>query len=222
MTAAFHKRYAIYFCLPQESDFQHAAAAWLGWDVDLGEPVPCVVREEWVTTPRKYGFHATLKPPFKLKEGTSLEQVKEDLRRSLAQQPAFSLGHLEVRAIGRFLALMPMEQTAQLEALAAVMVSDLDRHRAAPTEKELMRRRAAALSEREEALLQRWGYPYVMERFKFHMTLTGALDDLQPAQECAEGYFSQFLKQEIKLTEVALCGERQDGSFEIIERFSLS
>ena len=34
----------------------------------------------------------------------------------------------------------------------------------------------SGLTDRQEALLTQWGYPYVMEEFRFHITLTGALD----------------------------------------------
>jgi hypothetical protein len=30
--------------------------------------------------------------------------------------------------------------------------------------------------QRQRNYLDRWGYPYVMEEFRFHMTLTGRLD----------------------------------------------
>lgn len=39
------------------------------------------------------------------------------------------------------------------------------------------RRLAAPLSARQVAALDRWGYPYVFEDFRFHMTLTGPLPD---------------------------------------------
>jgi hypothetical protein len=38
---------------------------------------------------------------------------------------------------------------------------------------------AAPLSERQRALLIEWGYPYVFDEFRFHMTLSSSLADAQ-------------------------------------------
>jgi hypothetical protein len=35
---------------------------------------------------------------------------------------------------------------------------------------------AAGLSPRQTANLERWGYPYVFEEFRFHMTLAGRIE----------------------------------------------
>src|SRR5438445_432365 len=41
---------------------------------------------------------------------------------------------------------------------------------------------ATGLSARQAELLARWGYPYVHDEFRFHMTLTGPIaDDERPA-----------------------------------------
>ncbi|HZD24872.1 MAG TPA: DUF1045 domain-containing protein, partial [Alphaproteobacteria bacterium] len=48
--------------------------------------------------------------------------------------------------------------------------------RAPPQAAELAKRRAAGLTPRQEDLLRRWGYPYVMEEFRFHITLTGPVE----------------------------------------------
>ncbi len=56
-----------------------------------------------------------------------------------------------------------------------------DAFRAPPTAAELARRRAGGLDAEQSALLDRWGYPHVFERFRFHMTLTGMLDGVPDA-----------------------------------------
>src|SRR6202000_780688 len=49
--------------------------------------------------------------------------------------------------------------------------------RARPSPDDLGRRLAAPLTERQRALLVEWGYPYVFDEFRFHMTLSNSLDD---------------------------------------------
>ena len=39
------------------------------------------------------------------------------------------------------------------------------------------RRIKAKLSPRQIELMDQWGYPYVLDEYRFHMTLTGALLD---------------------------------------------
>src|SRR5262249_2220033 len=44
------------------------------------------------------------------------------------------------------------------------------------TDADRARRNPARLTPRQRDYLERWGYPYVMEEFRFHMTLTGRLE----------------------------------------------
>lgn len=222
MTITLHKRYAIYFCLPEKSEFQKKAANWLGWDVDAGQEAASNVPESWTFAAKKYGFHATMKAPFRLSKDSNLDALKSDITRCVKKHRAFSLGWLDIRSLGGFLAFMPHKQPELLSDLAADLVMELDRHRDPLTEQELLRRRAADLSDRQDQLLMKYGYPYVLEQFKFHMTLTGNIDQIDEAAKLAEEYFANELKDEIYVREVALCGERSDGQFEVIERFSLS
>ena len=222
MTTTFHKRYAIYFCLPESSEFQTKAAHWLGWDVDNGQEVASKVPAHWTHAAKKYGFHATMKAPFRLSNDSNVEALKSDVARCAAQHRAFSLGWLDIRSLGGFLAFMPQDQPESLSALAADLVKELDCHRDPLSEEEMSRRRAAKLTESQDLLLQKYGYPYVLEEFKFHMTLTGNIEQINEAAELAKEYFANELKDEIFVREVALCGERLDGQFEVIERFSLS
>ncbi|MBK9441889.1 MAG: DUF1045 domain-containing protein [Comamonadaceae bacterium] len=58
---------------------------------------------------------------------------------------------------------------------------DLDDLRAPLSELDLARRQRGLLDARGLALLQRYGYPHVLERFRFHLTLTGPVD--QPTRQ---------------------------------------
>jgi hypothetical protein len=60
--------------------------------------------------------------------------------------------------------------------LAARLVEALDAFRAPAPPAELEKRRRHGLTATQETNLVRWGYPYVMDDFRFHVTLSGALD----------------------------------------------
>jgi hypothetical protein len=174
-------------------------------------------------TPRKYGFHGTLKPPFRLKEGKTfdaLETATSDLATSLA--PACCDG-LELTRLGRFLGLTPRGDLGPLQRVATACVRELDGFRAPASEAELARRRKAGLRSRQDELLVQWGYPYVMEEFRFHLTLSGRLseDALPQWSETLRRHLPD-LPTPFEMDQIALCGERGDGRFELIHRYTLA
>ena len=64
-------RYAIYFAPPPGSLFHTLGSRWLGRDAFTGEQLeqPAEPGLSAVTgDPRRYGFHATMKPPFALRD----------------------------------------------------------------------------------------------------------------------------------------------------------
>ncbi len=201
-------------------------AAWLGWDVARGIEVsqPDVPGLRAVTrAPHKYGFHGTLKPPFRLQEGRTvadLQKATSDLAASLA--PA-SCDGLALTPLGRFLALTPQGDTTAVQRVAAACVRDLDALRAPADAAELARRRKARLTARQDALLVQWGYPYVMEEFRFHLTLTGRLPrvDVPAWIETAQRLLPD-LPSPFTIDGIALCGERDDGRFEVLHRYTLA
>ena len=201
-------------------------AAWLGWDLVHGhekrqQDVPGL--RDITMTPRKYGFHGTLKPPFRLK-GTltikDLEAATSDLSASLA--PAIC-DSLELTTLGRFLALTPLGGTQDVRRVAQACVRELDAFRAPADAPELARRRAVGLSARQDALLVQWGYPYVMEEFRFHLTLSGRLPEAKvPAWADQVQRHLPDLPTPFVLDQIALCGERMDGRFEMLHRYTLA
>src|SRR5690606_25376449 len=122
---------------------------------------------------RHYGFHATLKAPFRLAPGVSPERLRAAVADFAARRPAFAVPAMKVSAIGGFLAVTLATPSPAMQALADAAVAELDAFRAPPTEAEIARRLQGGLTSQQEALLRRWGYPYVFEEFRFHMTLTG-------------------------------------------------
>lgn len=176
-------RYAIYFAPASTSSWWRAGCRWLARDPESGEtlvpdPVsgmtPDVV-EKLIASARRYGFHATLKAPFRLADGFSEAHLLAMAEAFAATQKPIALEDIRVRRISDFLALIPTGPLEEIGALAMRCVSYFDLLRAPPTPAELARRRQAGLSERQETLLQRWGYPHTEEQFRFHMTLSDSL-----------------------------------------------
>lgn len=218
-------RFAIYY-LPPEGALAAFGAAWLGWDCVEARTVPSLDvpgLDGATKTPRKYGFHGTLKPPFRLAEGKDLTGLQDAVAQMAANcTPAQSDG-LALTALGRFLALTPVGDMSGIARVAATCVESLDAFRALASEAELARRRNARLSDRQEELLERWGYPYVMDQFHFHMTLTGRLlvDRIDHWTKTALAHLPP-LPAPFVMDEVALVGEREDGRFEVIQRHPLA
>ncbi|OSQ51723.1 DUF1045 domain-containing protein [Marivita geojedonensis] len=218
-------RFAVYY-LPPEGALAGFGASWLGWDCVAARTAVFLMvpgLDEVTSTPRKYGFHGTLKPPFRLAEGTDLSGLQEAVARMAAACASAQCDGLALTALGRFLALTPRGDTSGPGRIAATCVEALDAFRAPPSQAELERRRRARLSERQQMLLHRWGYPYVMEEFRFHMTLTGRLpvDEIDHWMEIATAHLPP-LPAPFVMDEVALVGEREDGQFELIQRYALT
>lgn len=218
-------RYAVYY-LPPDGPLSDFGATWLGWDVSRAEevaqaPVPGLA--EATAAPRKYGLHATLKPPFRLAAGTTPGQLEEAVARVARGCAAARCDRLELSHLGRFLALVPVGNTRDISRVAGTCVKDLDIFRSPPDDAELHRRRRARLSDRQEAMLRQWGYPHVLEEFRFHMTLTGSLPKADiPMWIKTVSTRLPELPAPFMLDEIALVGEREDGRFALIRRHALT
>lgn len=223
------QRYAIYYAAPAGplADF---GAAWLGWDLSTGMPVQHPIihglqedLEALTQTPRKYGFHGTIKPPFRLADGKTAHELARDTEQLCANLSPLRLDGLELTRLGSFLALTVTGDTNRLAELASTVVQTLDTYRAPPSDVELQKRRRANLSERQEVNLIKWGYPYVMEDFRFHLTLTGRLERKRAIalHEALTPILKNALPQPFAITELTLVGEDQFGRFHEIERFKL-
>lgn len=180
------QRYAIYFTPERSSDLARFSNAWINDEPGasvFGDEVPWSglidpdYRRSITSAPRLYGFHATLKPPFFLAQGKSLADLETAVADFASERPRILLPQLQLDILGDFLALRTHEPTPELDALAADAVSSLDAFRRPASDEELALRRAVGLTERQDKLLTDWGYPYVMEEFRFHMTLSTRLDE---------------------------------------------
>ena len=183
-------RYAIYFAPLPESPWWRAGSAWLGRcaasQAPLVQPVITgVSNTELVTltaTPRRYGWHATLKAPFALGNGANIQTLRKTLQRLAQELVGFDMPELQVTRLDDFLALVPQDNCDALNAVAQACVMQLQPLAAPLSPAELLRRRKVNLLPDQDAMLLRWGYPYVMEYFRFHYSLTGSLRGVKPLQ----------------------------------------
>lgn len=220
------QRYAVYFAPRPDSLAWRNGSRWLGRCAALGQTMPQpaidgVAPEEFqrlTAAPRRYGWHATLKAPFALAPGVDEAALRQALRTLARSLQAFEMPPLQVARIDDFLALVPMPSdpaTARLQEVAAACVQQLQPLAAPLSASELARRRAAGLTPRQDELLQRWGYPFVLESFRFHLSLTGGLAQAAPAtvartHAAAQAFFAD--PQAIAFDSLALFAEPAPGA----------
>lgn len=214
-------RYAVYYV--PDGDFATAGAAWLGWDILRGCEADDGAGQGMTTqAPARYGFHATIKAPFRLAPGYDELDLIHALER-------FARSCHKARADGLFLSneggelALYARNDATLAELAGRVVTALDPFRAPLIEAERARRRPDALTTRQRRFLDLYGYPYVFDDYRFHMTLgTGAGGDpLADPLTVAQAHFAPVLPQPFTLDSLSLCGEGEDGRFRLISRVSL-
>ena len=187
-------RYAIYYAPQPHSALGRFGASWLGRDADDGHSVcrPQVVGiskdelDACTEEPRRYGFHATLKAPFRLATGKSEYQLIERIKAFSDSHQPFTIPTLMLADLAGFIALVPARHAPALHALADAAVRNFDDFRAPLTATEQERRQPARLNERQRELLSIWGYPYVMDEYRFHMTLTDKLGNSRRAMLMAK------------------------------------
>jgi putative phosphonate metabolism protein len=227
-------RYAVYFAPPAKSGLWALAQRWLGRDCerdDLLEPPPLDgwTREEIAAvteSPRRYGFHATLKAPFRLAPDLSIRDLNDKLAGFAAGREAFVAPPLKVSAIGPFLALTLSQPARGMQALADAAVRELDSLRAPPSGPELERRLGKGLTPRQEDFVHRWGYPYVFEEFRFHMTLTGPIREAERRERLQSQLAALFrpeLGSPVPVGEICLYNqENSERPFLLVDRFRLA
>lgn len=174
-------RYAIYYAPALGSGLDRFGAALLGYDAFTAEDQPfpegiLQTTPDWrelTSDPRKYGFHATLKAPMSLASGRTEAELFSACAAFAARPRAIPVIRPVVDEISGFIAVIPAEPSAALIQFAADCVTEFDSFRAPLTEADRARRNPTQLTPRQREHLDGWGYPYVMNDFRFHMTLTG-------------------------------------------------
>lgn len=197
------------------------AERWLGRAAS-GDPVAPGVPAGWTRADvdaitvdaRRYGFHGTLKPPFRLAAGRTAEELDAAVARFAADRHAVIIPCLTLARLDAFFALIPGAPAKDLAALAADAVTAFDEFRAPATEAELARRNPAALTARQRELLATWGYPYVLDEFRFHLTLTDRVaPPRQPDVETAlRDWFGPSLGSAVPVDALALFTEAEPGA----------
>ena len=220
------KRFAIYH-LP-DAKLGRVGSSWLGWDAREGRALPHpdlpLPIDKLVATPARYGFHATLKAPFRLADGATAQEVAGAMRAICAQLSGFEMP-VSLQDDWGFMALRPEgPPPPQLIALEAALVTRLDHLRAPLTEAERARRHPDRLPPKALAHLDHWGYPFVLDAFQYHLTLTGALPtpEQQEIRKVLDPVLAPLIARPMPVRAVALMGEDRAGFFHLIEEVPLA
>lgn len=217
------KRYAIYYIPEMDAEFYKSGTKWLGWDVFTGKKI--VNNKDHITkNARRYGFHGTLYPPFELKSKINFNDFEKSVDQFAKNKKAFDMGKGKITNLDQFIAICFNESEKKLKFFAADCIKYFHKYRKYPSQNELEKRRKIGLTKRQEKNLVEWGYPFVMEEFKFHMTLTGHLQDNEKKliESKLKKIFISSFNNPIKFNSICLLGEDADNFFHFINRFYLS
>ena len=221
------QRYSVYYA-PREGAFAFRANDWLGREFgnpcDLPQPVlPGIGDPRGITAePRRYGFHGTIRAPFRPAEGVDETHIRDTVAGLAARLAPVSCAGLRIEVLHGFVALTPLGCEVALLELGAAVVTGTDPLRAPLTEAEIARRRPDRLTPRQRELLDRWGYPHVMEEFRFHLTLTDRLERPEPIRAALDAHFAPVLPRPFVIEDLCLFGEDASGRFHLMHRYALS
>ena len=220
-------RFAIYYAPESNSLLHQLGSHWLGHDALTGAALDqpgeglLIGKTE---AAKRYGFHATLKAPFHLRHGKFEQHVKQEARQLATVLNPVTIDRLTVCEIEGFLALVPETQSAEIDSFAAACVRSFDHLRKETDAGELARRHEAGLTLRQSQQIADWGYPYVFEDFRFHITLTKKLhgEDLRSAKVLAENHFAAVNGKPLTINNISIFAEPDGGGqFQIIEQLSI-
>ena len=186
---------------------------------------------EVTCSPRRYGFHATLKAPRRLREGAQLDAFIDAVASLARAHAPFTMPPLEVRWLADFLAIRPAHDVAPehpLRRLADRCVCELNEWRA-PVSPAALRRHGPPASDdphaRERA--HQWGYPHVLDHWRFHMTLSDPVPERSVSirhsvEALARQHFAPALTLPLMCDELAVFVEAAQGAdFVLVQRLPL-
>lgn len=215
-------RYAIYFTPAPDDPLTRIAADWLGRDPFTGAVTPAPAVDPLTpaelafhtAAARRYGFHATLKAPFRLAEGETEATLGKAVEGFAADMEPVVIPRLVVARLDGFFALVPEGRLPDLHRLADDVVTGFDRFRAPLSEAEIERRNPDALSPAQFRHLCQWGYPYVFDAFRFHMTLTGRVDaeEAPRLRGAIDAFFGTMLERPVAIDGLAVFVEPEAGA----------
>lgn len=214
-------RYAVYYA-PRSGPFSDQATRWLNGDA--GGLVPDVDAKDLTSGARRYGFHGTLRAPFRPAEHVTALGIATEVAALAARLRPVECTGLHLENLGGFLALTPTGDVTALADLAACVVRATNPLRAALTETDVARRRPDRLTAQQCALMNDWGYPFVMEEFRFHLTLTDRLtpDQILSVMPALQARFDPVLPCPFRVEDLCLFGEDAAGAFHLLHRYPLT
>ncbi|WP_309083496.1 DUF1045 domain-containing protein [Chelativorans sp.] len=215
-------RYAIYYTPDKDDPLTRIAERWLGRSAFGGPALGPAAAGSFsaaeiafhTAAARRYGFHATLKAPFRLAEGKTEAQLTAALAEFAAEREPFTLERIKLARLDGFFALVPAAPLPELDRLAADVVTAFEPFRAPLTPEEIERRNPDGLSPAQLKNLHKWGYPHVFEEFRFHMTLTGRVPsaEAQRMEAAIESFFGPLLLEPLEIASLALFVEPEGGA----------
>lgn len=222
-------RYAIYYSPDTKDALTLAANEWLGRDAMAGEDIKRASKisslsddafDATMVNACRYGFHGTLKAPFELAKDKELAELEEEVEAFASRMDPFLLPNFVIGQLGPFFALQLEEPSLQLEGVAADIVRKFDHFRAPMSKEDFERRKPEKLSISQRRNLIDWGYPYIFEDFRFHMTLSdpienGLADDYHTA---LKEHFGAHLKNPCKFTALSIFVEPERGAPFVLHR----
>ena len=213
-------RYAIYYAPEPGSALDTFGQTWLGLHgkdaltAAVGKTAKLSADRIWDLTdsPRRYGFHGTLKPPFTLNPANSLDGLLAAARVFARSRVPIELPPVELAVIGKFIALSPTAESASLEKLAAACVRAFEGYRAPLSKQQEDDYKLNKLTVHQEQMLEHWGYPYVMEEFRFHISLTDRIDsddERETVMELLQAFAKPILGKPVLIRDLVVFA--QDG-----------
>ncbi len=234
-----YSRYAIYYAPPKESSLEEFGRYWFGWDplnaklINNNHRINYLNRfgiknliniDKNVLIAKKYGFHGTLIPPFKLNKNYSTNTLFKKTEEIAKKFKKFKFYKFKLKKINNFYAFVQNKKNNNINKLSNRLVRELFKFRSPLTKKEIDRRNPSKLSKLQLNILYKWGYPYLMSEFNFHMTLASEVtgNKLYLELKKIERNKEIILNEINNFDKIYIFGENQKGMFENLENFSLS
>ncbi len=229
-------RYAVYLAPAPASALWRFGCDVLGRDALTGEQgagfaIDGIDADRWrelTAEPRRYGFHATLKAPFRMKEGASVDELFQAIAALAGALAPFEAGPLGVSTMAAgahraFVALTPVAPSAEIARLESAVVRSLDALRAPLTQSERLRRNPERLSPRQRDIFESWGYPFALDEFRPHFTLTNAIADGEAIAAALAREFARRVARPLLSVDalVLFVQGGADRDFTILRRFPL-
>ena len=225
-------RYAVYYAPEKGSILAELGNHWLGRDPELNKSLSppysknlsVDLFEKYTRTPKRYGFHGTLKAPFRLHDAANFVDLDFALEKLAGTLTKVRTEALRLKEFSNFFALVPSGACEAINGISARCVEELDVFQRPLESYELERRRLAGLTPAQDANLVKWGYPYVFDEFRFHLTLTGNVPEglRTDFREHIVGWMAPVFSNPFEVTEICLFGDPGGGlPFRLLKRYAL-